>query len=360
MRAGREICALLAIWVAAASLGGCAQQPSSSAQKGESAQEQQTKKEEEKKDDGHYEVGVLISENTGALSQASDALLKSLEEQFGDKITVTVKNAEGDSEKETSIAADYVSQEMDLILAGSTSAVQAAAAATSSIPVVGFAVPDYLCAGVISSNDSPDTNVTGVSDLVPMDEMVSYILSVSSGAYEVGILSSKDPGSVFQAQFLKSLLAEEDVEARIYSVSSAEKLDGTLDRALERSDLLFVPSDDLLATRIQRISEAAIEQQKPVVCADANLCRAGALASLSPSFVAQGSWAGELAGRILRGEADPSSTAIRFPTDEELYRRYNPDTLEAIDWSAPDGASEVVPDTQTQSGAQSATAAASN
>ena len=119
-----------------------------------------------------YTVGIVQQLEHPALDAATEGFQDKLTELLGDSVTFDYQNAQGEQTNCTTIATKFVSDGVDLIMANATSALQSAAAATSEIPVIGTSVTDFKTAGVIEENDAPGRNVTGVSDLAPVDEQI--------------------------------------------------------------------------------------------------------------------------------------------------------------------------------------------
>ena len=125
-----------------------------------------------------YTVGIIQQLEHPALDAATKGFEDKLTELLGDKVKFDYQNAQGEQTNCTTIATKFVSNDVDLIMANATTALQAAAAATGDIPIVGTSVTDYKTAGVVDSNEKPGRNVTGVSDLAPVDQQIQLLMKL--------------------------------------------------------------------------------------------------------------------------------------------------------------------------------------
>ena len=135
-----------------------------------------------------YTVGIIQQLEHPALDAATKGFEDKLTELLGDKVKFDYQNAQGEQTNCTTIATKFVSNDVDLIMANATTALQAAAAATGDIPIVGTSVTDYKTAGVVDSNEKPGRNVTGVSDLAPIDQQIQLLMKLVPDTKKVGIV----------------------------------------------------------------------------------------------------------------------------------------------------------------------------
>ena len=156
-----------------------------------------------------YTVGICQLVEHAALDAATQGFEDALTAQFGENVTFDFQNAQNDSATCATIANGFVSAGVDLIMANATTALQAAAAATGDIPIVGTSVTDYKTAGVVDSNEKPGTNVTGVSDLGEIKAQVDVLLTFCEPDTKIAVVyCSAEPNSTYQADLAKKYLEQ--------------------------------------------------------------------------------------------------------------------------------------------------------
>ena len=154
-----------------------------------------------------YTVGICQLVQHEALDAATKGFKDYLTEKLGDDVVFDEQNAQGDSATCATIVNSFVSKNEDLILANATAPLQSAAAATTDIPILGTSVTDYVTTGTVKSNDAPGGNVTGTSDLAPIDQQVELLQKLVPDAKNVGILyCSAEANSVYQAEQAQNCL----------------------------------------------------------------------------------------------------------------------------------------------------------
>ena len=135
-----------------------------------------------------FTIGICQLVQHAALDAATQGFEDALTASFGENVTFDFQNAQGDSATCATITNGFVSAGVDLIMANATQAVISSATATSDIPIVGTSVTDYVTTGTVKSNDAPGGNVTGTSDLAPIDQQVELLQKLVPDAKNVGIL----------------------------------------------------------------------------------------------------------------------------------------------------------------------------
>ena len=167
-----------------------------------------------------YKVGILQQLEHPALDQATQGFQDALTKLMGDSVTFDVQNAQGEQANCSSIATTFVSNNYDLILANATTALQASAAATSTIPVLGTSVTDYATALDIDDwTGATGKNISGTSDLAPLDQQEDMLVELFPDARNVGILyCSAEPNSVYQATEFGKYLDEDGISHKELSL----------------------------------------------------------------------------------------------------------------------------------------------
>ena len=284
-----------------------------------------------------YTVGILQLVEHPALDAATQGFQDKLTELLGDSVTFDLQNAQGESTNCTTIATKFVSDDVDLIMANATLALQAAAAATGDIPVIGTSITDFKTAGVVDSNEAPGRNVTGISDLAPIDEQIKLLQQVCPDAKKVAIVyCSAEPNSIFQAEQAKQYLTEAGIESKEYTAADSNEIQAVITSAVGDCDTVFIPTDNTMASNMEIIKNVTVPAGIPVIAGEEGMCASGGLATLSISFYELGLKAGEMAYEILVNGADPATTPIGFVSDN-IVPKYNAEIAAALGMTLPEG-----------------------
>ena len=282
--------------------------------------------------DKTYKIGIIQQLEHPALDKATEGFKKALTDEFGDKVTFDYENAQGEQANCTMIANNFVSSGEDLIMANATSALIAASQATGDIPIVGTSVTDYVTAGVVDSNDKPGRNVTGCSDLAPVDQQIKLLTQVDPDAKNVAIIyCSAEPNSVFQAQLAEKELDAVGIKYKEYTASDSNEVQAVVKSATQECDCIYIPTDNTMANNMELVKNVAIPAGIPIICGEENMCKTGGLATLSISYYDLGVKAGEMAVDILKNGKNPADMPIEFVSDN-ITPEYNPDVAKALNW----------------------------
>lgn len=282
--------------------------------------------------DKTYKIGIIQQLEHPALDKATEGFKKALTDEFGDKVTFDYENAQGEQANCTMIANNFVSSKEDLIMANATSALIAASQATGDIPIVGTSVTDYVTAGVVDSNDKPGRNVTGCSDLAPVDQQIKLLEQVDPDAKNVAIVyCSAEPNSVFQAQLAEKYLDADGIKWKEFTASDSNEVQAIIKSATQECDCIYIPTDNTMANNMELVKNVAVPAGIPIICGEENMCKTGGLATLSISYYDLGVKAGEMAIDILKNGKNPADMPIEFVSDN-ITPEYNPDVAKALKW----------------------------
>ncbi|MEG1879154.1 MAG: ABC transporter substrate-binding protein [Pseudoflavonifractor sp.] len=283
-----------------------------------------------------YTIGIIQLVEHPALDAATEGFKAAVTEKLGDKVEFIYQNAQNDTNNCTTIVTKFVSDKVDLIMANATPAVQAAASATGEIPVVGTSVTDYKVAGVVESSEKPGRNVTGVSDLPPIDQQIALFLKLCPDLKTVGILyCSSEQNSVYQAEQAQKELEAAGKTVKVYTVADSNEIQAVVSKAAEEVDGLYVPTDNTISDNIGIVKNITLPKRLPVFCGEEYMCGRGGLATLSISYTDVGRTAGEMACKILTEGAKPGDMPIQYVPD--VVEKYNAEVAEAIGWTIPEG-----------------------
>lgn len=287
--------------------------------------------------DAKYKVGVVQLVQHEALDAATEGFQAALKEKLGDDVYVDVQNASGDSATCSTISNTFVSSGYDLIMGNATAALQAASQATASIPVVGTSITDYATALDISDwNGTTGINVTGASDLAPLDQQADLIKELFPDAKKVGILyCTAETNSKYQSTVITKSLKEMGYEVKEFTFADSNDIQSVVTNACADSDVLYIPTDNTAAAATETISNVALDAKTPIICGEEGICLGCGVATLSINYYDMGYSAGEMAADILVNGTDPSTMEIRYAT--EITKKYNPKICESLGINPPDG-----------------------
>lgn len=282
-----------------------------------------------------YTVGICQLVQHPALDAATEGFKAALTEKLGDKVTFVEQNASGDSATCAVICGQFVSDEVDLIMANATPALQAAMSATADIPILGTSVTDYGTAlGISDWTGVTGSNISGTSDLAPLDGQAEIIGEMFPDAKTVGILfCSGEANSRFQADTIKPMIEALGKTVKEFTFVDSNDVASVTANACVECDVLYIPTDNTAASCAESINNIALNAQIPIVAGEENLCAGCGVATLSISYFDIGFATGEMAFDILVNGADVSTMAIQ--TAPKFTKEFNADICAALGITAP-------------------------
>ena len=291
-------------------------------------------------DEDPYEVGICQYMPHPALDLATQGFKDALIDEFGeDGVTFDEGNAGGEDSAVDPIIQGFVAADVDLILANATAPLQMAAAATDTIPVLGTSVTDYATAlGIEDWTGTVGGNVSGTSDLAPLDQQAEVLHELFSDAETVGLLyCSGEPNSIYQVNVIKGYLESEEMgyKCEMFPFTDVNDLPAVTQSACDGSDVIYVPTDNHVADNTQTIYNIVLPAGVPVVAGEENICAGCGVVTLSISYYDLGYITGQMAAEILKGEADISEMPVQFAP--EVTKEYNADNCAALNIEPPEG-----------------------
>ena len=275
----RKIMAVLMAASVAASLAGCGGSSSSGSSDSSS--------DSASSDSGKvYKIGICQQLEHEALDQATQGFEDACEEKFGkDNVTFDLQNGQGEQANCATITNSFVADNVDLILANATTALQCAAAATDSIPILGTSITDYATALDISDwNGSTGMNISGTSDLAPIDQQEDMLVELVPDVKTVGILyCSAEPNSAYQAKLFEDALKEDGIEYKEYTAADSNEIQSVTTSAISECDALYIPTDNTMASNTEIINNICLPAKVPVVAGEQGICAGCGIATLSIS-----------------------------------------------------------------------------
>ena len=291
-----------------------------------------------------YKIGICQLVTHDALDAATKGFqdkLTELGEANGVKFEFDYQNASGDSANCTTIANKFVSSQYDLIMANATPALQACVTATaaSKTPVVGTSVTDYAAALDIQMGptDATGINVTGTSDLAPLDKQAQQIMDLFPETKKVGVIyCSAEANSKPQADGVKQALAAKGVECEYYAFSDSNDISAVAKKAAAEVDVIYVPTDNTAASNGAVIADACKNANTPIIAGEEGIfTNTNAVATLSISYYALGQTTAEMAYDILVNGKDPATMNIQQTSG--LTYKYNEAQAKSFNAIIPDG-----------------------
>ena len=289
-----------------------------------------------------FEVGISQFVTHDALDAATQGFIDAMNDKLGeDGWNYDLQNAANDPANCSTIANSFVSKNVDLIMANATPAVQAAATATGDIPILGTSVTEYGVAFNIENfSGTLGTNVSGTSDLAPLDQQAEMIKEWYPDAKTVGLIyCSAEPNSQYQVDNVQSYLEGMGYACTQYPFSDTNDMASVVQNAVDNSDVLYVPTDNTAANNTGIIDNIC-RGVKPVFAGEEGICGGCGVATLSISYYDIGYKTGEMAADILANGADISTMAIEYAP--QFVKKYNPATCEALGLTAPEGYEAIV------------------
>lgn len=283
-------------------------------------------------------IGVIQLVEHAALDAAYQGFVDALAEAGyvdGETITVDFQNAQADQSNMITISERFVKNGVDLILAIATPAAQAAAAATTDIPIIFTAVTDPVEARLVESAEAPGMNVTGVSDAGPIDEQVALFLDLDPDIKKIGILyNSSEVNSEIQAKQAEEIAKELGLEVELGTVTSVNDIEQVLLSIANEVDGIYLPTDNTLASAMANVAKVTEEKKLPVIAGAQSMVEEGGLATIGLDYYKLGLQTGAMAVRILSGEAKPATTAVETLDDTDLMLNFT--TAKAIGYTFPE------------------------
>nr|WP_314638481.1 ABC transporter substrate-binding protein [uncultured Olsenella sp.] len=279
---------------------------------------------------GGYKIGVLQLTEHAALDAANAGFVRALDES-GLSYTIDQQNAQNDQSACQTIASKLVNDGDDLILAIGTPAAQAVAGATDQIPVIGTAITDFAASGLVASNDAPGGNVTGSSDLTPVEDQFDLLVKLIPSAKKVGLLyCTAESNSDVQVALAEAAASARGLEAVRFSVSSSNEIQQVVESMVGKVDVAYAPTDNTIAAGMSTVSMVAIEHKLPVIVGEQGMVDNGGLATYGINYDQLGYKAGQMAVKVLKGEAKPAEMPIEYLAAEDCTLATNQATADAI------------------------------
>lgn len=272
--------------------------------------------------DEKFSIGITQIATHPALDSARQGFIDALKKngyEEGKNVEFDIKNAEGSQDTATTIAQGFVGDKKDLILAIATSTAQAAKNATDEIPILITAVTDPVSAGLVDSLDKPGGNVTGTTDMNPVKEQLELATKLTTGK-RIGIIyNSGETNSEVQVEIAKQAAEELGLTLELATVTSSTEVKTAAESLVGNVDAIYVPTDNTVVSALEAVVGVAEEQKIPLVVGEGDSVKRGGLITYGIDYYNLGYQTGEMAVKILKGEAKPEDMPIESQKDLKLY-----------------------------------------
>ena len=284
-----------------------------------------------------YTIGICEQMEHVSLSEATQGFMDGLTELLGaDKVVFREQNAGGEQTNCTTIMNGFLAEGVDLILANATWPLQAAASATADTPILGTSVTDYAVAlGLEDFDGTVGGNISGTSDLVDLEAQAAIISELFPDAGTVGLLyCSGEPNSVYQIETVRGYLEPLGYACEIFAFTDVNDLASVTQAACDASDVIYIPTDNTVATNVESVANVVLPAGVPVVGGDPGICSGCGVATIATDYYELGRLTAEMAAQVLNGEADISSMPIQYGAMEKIY---DPENCKLLGISIPEG-----------------------
>jgi len=272
-----------------------------------------------------FTIGICQLLQHPALDLATEGFIDAVKAQLGDTVVIDTKNASGEPSNCATIVAGFVNDEVDLIMANATPALSAAESATSEIPILGTSITEYGAAlGIENFSGVSGRNISGTSDLAPLEDQAQMILDLFPDTKKVGILfCSSEANSKYQVKVVRECLESKGITVNEFSFTDTNDIAAVAQQACDESDVLYIPTDNKAADCAETINNVAVVAGVPIIAGEEGICKTCGVATLTISYYDLGFETGLMAVEILKNGADISTMEIRY--SPEFTKKYNPE-----------------------------------
>lgn len=274
-------------------------------------------------------IGVTQVVEHQALDAAREGFVEGLKESgFDNNIKFINKNAQGDMATAQIIAQGFADDKVDMIYAIATPTAQAAFNVTKEIPILISAVTDPVSAGLVDSIENPGGNVSGTSDAAPIDLQFNLLQQLNIETETIGfIYNTSEKNSEVQLELVKQEAKKRGLKVEALGITSITEIEQGLDVLLDKIDVLYTPTDNMVASAIHLVANKAINKKVPILAGEPQHVEGGALITCGVDYFMLGKQTGLMAAKVLNGEdisklpierAENPKVTINIKTAEKL------------------------------------------
>ncbi len=259
---------------------------------------------------------------------ALDAVLRGFQDYLKEKgveVTYNVHNAQANMGTANQIAQQMIGEKADLLVAIATPSAQTCVQALGKAPAdlkrpfLFTAVTDPVAAGLVKDLAKPDAGITGVSDLLPIEEHLRMVLAYKSDLKKLGLLynagEANSKATVAAIKAMSGKLGFETVEATASKTADVHQAAKSL---VGRVDAVFIPTDNTIVSALESVIKVGVQNKLPIFAADVDSVKRGAVAAMGFDYYKHGTQTGAIAERILKGEK-PENIPVEFQKDLQLH-----------------------------------------
>ncbi|MDR0937432.1 MAG: ABC transporter substrate-binding protein [Oscillospiraceae bacterium] len=265
------------------------------------------------------EIGIVQLLEHPALSLAREGFIQALADNGyidGDTVKLNIQISSGESSNLSTIADQFVGNNVDLVLAIATQAAQSVAGKTTTIPILGTAITDYVTAGLIDSVEKPGRNVSGTSDMNPIQDQIDLLLRFVPDAQTIGFLyNSSEDNSKFQIDIAKAYVESKGLKWKEITVANSNDVQQAVTSIVGDVDAIYLPTDNVFASTMPTVYGVTADSKTPVICAETGMVESGGLATLGINYYDLGFQTGLMAVEVLKNGADVSTMPVQYSTD---------------------------------------------
>ena len=281
-------------------------------------------------------VGICQLVQHDALDAATQGFKDALSEKMPD-VKFEEQNASGDAATCATIVNTFVSNGVDLIIANATPALQAAVAATGDIPILGTSITEYgVALDIADFTGVTGINVSGTSDLAPLNQQAAMVKELFPDAKKVGLLyCSAEANSIYQVKVVKTELEAMGMTTEEYAFTDSNDVASVSALAASECDVIYIPTDNTAAAYTETIANEVIPAKVPVIAGEEGICKGCGVATLTISYYDIGYATGLMAYEILANGADVAAMPIEYAP--QFTKKVNMANIEALNLTAPEG-----------------------
>ncbi len=280
-----------------------------------------------------FKIGILQFTEHEALDAARQGFIDEIKKS-GLEVEIDYKNAQADQSNCSLIANHFVSENCDLIFAIATPAAQSAAAVTNKIPILVTAITNPESANLVKSNEKPETNVSGTSDLAPIAKQIELIKKIKPNSENIAVLySSSEANSKFQSEIALSEAKKLGLNAKEFTFSQISEIQQVVESMQGKIDAIYTPTDNMVASNMALISKTALNLGIPVICGEDNLLSKGAAGTFGVNYYELGKITANQAQKVLIGQDIPQNMPIEHIENSDLM--LNTEVIEKLGLKVP-------------------------
>lgn len=259
-------------------------------------------------------IGIAKIVQHVALDSVEQGIVDVLTEN-GVNATFDLQNANGDTNTAAQIAMKYRDEGVDVAVGIATPVALALANTITDIPVVFGTVTDPLGAGLVSTLDHGERNITGMSDAIPTEQHIALFKQLT-GIKTLGyIYTSNEANSVSSLELVKKGCEQAGLSLVTQAITNSSEVKQAAEAIINRVDGLYLTTDNTVFSALSSVKEVFGEAKKPIFSGDVTGAQDGGCVIASGfNYYKAGRATGEMVLKILNGEK-PENIPVRFMTD---------------------------------------------